>query len=112
MPDEPAAAEAAAAGRASRTFERVDPMVPTAVGHIQLVLADGRTSDNAGNVLTGTPGDDISATGAAYVIDQNGAIMSKKRTDDARPFLSAAGQQKVLEILDELRTNLGPVLLP
>jgi hypothetical protein len=120
MARDPAAAEAAAeaeaaareaAERAPQDFERVEARMPTSVGHVQLVLADGRHSDKDGAITGGTAADDISAVGMAFVVDQNGANMSKKSTEDARPYLSAAGRQKVLEILDELRVSIGPVLL-
>lgn len=114
MPDEPAAADGAPleAQTPERDLELTATIVPTANGHVQLVIDDGRTSDKAGVIIAGTPADNISARGSVRVIDQNGGTFSKQHTNDARKYLSPAGQQKVLEVLDEIRVSIGPVTLP
>jgi hypothetical protein len=109
--DAAAAAELEAASVDAQDFEQIKTRTPTLVGHVQLILSDGRQSDRAGAIVAGDT-QDVGASGIAFVLDQDAEQFDKKRAQDARPYLSPASQQKLLEVLNDLRQNAGPVLLP
>jgi len=94
------------------SFEPVTTKTPTLVGHVQLVIDDGRHSDDTGTIVSGTPQDNLGTTATAIVLDQDDASMGKKREPDATQHLSPASQQKLLEVMDEVRATIGGILLP
>lgn len=92
-------------------LDQATTRTPTSVGHLQLVIDDGRWSDATGTIVSGD-GQDVSARGKVGVVDQAGLPMGTKRSTDIRQHLTPASKQKILDVLEELRQVVGGIVLP
>lgn len=93
-------------------FQQARDRTPVNLGHLQLVISDGRISDRDGNIIEG---DNTNIGASSHVFPVNAAGKNtgeKARANDVRSLLSPASQQKILDVINELRTYAGPKVLP